>query len=329
MRPEHCQGLGDPTLGSALWPWTGQGCCLALAAMGNAKHLIVALLCLAVLFGCKAPERRDAATQTKASAANASGGLGHRGHDPGTVAGSVPSAVAKDGPALPQLKPIAKGQFPDGATEEQVCEAIADVDEQDPWVRFGHLVPAYVHGVAFVLRAGPERVQEIYDYVLKRYNGGGTWGPRIKGCSSVGKSILYIYSFGPDGVLSDGRTTGPNHLTAELQRELGIGTETWVQFLGQSEVHDAGGADRLDLYCRADPYLCEALVTLQSGPTSKGLCPWAVSRTGVADGSPEEAALLERCRRRQGAPFACVFFRKTLAEDEQCRLEIKRELGKP
>jgi len=297
--------------------------------MGKAKHLIVALLGLAVLLGCKTAERRDAATQTKASAAGGSGGAPSGSDGPTSVAAPVPSVPPKDGQPLPQLKPIAKGQFPDAATEEQVCEAISDADEKDLWVRFGHLIPAYVHGVVFVLQAGPERVQEIYDYVLKKYNGGATWGPRVKGCSSAGKTLLYIYSFGPDGVLSDGRTTGPKHLVAALQRDLGMGTEAWFQFLGQSEVRDAGGADRLDLYCRTDPYLCESLVTLQSGPSSKGLCPWAVSRTGVADDSPESAALLERCRRRQGPPFSCVFFRKTAAEEEQCRQEIKRELTKP
>ena len=103
----------------------------------------------------------------------------------------------------------------------------------------------------------------------------------------------------------------------------------WVQFLAQSEVRDAGGFDLLEGYCRADPYLCEALITLQSGPSAKGLCPWAVSMMGVTDQPTESAALLERCRRRQGPPFACTSYRKTRSEEEQCREEIKRELGKP
>ena len=296
--------------------------------MGNAKALIVAMLCLAVLFGCKAAERRDAVTHTKSAVGAGSGGSGSIGHEqPGSAAPSASSASAKEVRSLPPLKPIAKGQFPDGATEEQVCEAIADADERDPWVRFGHLVPAYVHGVVFVLRAGPARVPEIYDYVLKRYIGGGTWGPRIKGCSRLDKSILYIFRFGPDGVLHDGRTTGPNHLTAELQRELGIGTETWVQFLERSELRDAGGVDLLGAYCRVDPYLCEALVMLHSGEEAKGLCPFALTRVGVGPFDPERRARLAQCRALGAPPFACTEYALSGSEEDDCDRSIAKALG--
>ncbi|NLE85244.1 MAG: hypothetical protein GX607_02480, partial [Myxococcales bacterium] len=45
---------------------------------------------------------------------------------------------------LPDLKPVIDKPFPEGATEEQVCEAIANTGEKDLWVRFGHLVPMYM-----------------------------------------------------------------------------------------------------------------------------------------------------------------------------------------
>src|SRR5690606_3023831 len=38
---------------------------------------------------------------------------------------------------LPDLKPVIDKPFPEGATEEQVCEAIANTGEKDLWVRFG------------------------------------------------------------------------------------------------------------------------------------------------------------------------------------------------
>ena len=244
-----------------------------------------------------------------------------------SAAPPAPSASAKDGRGPPQLKPIAKGPFPDGATEEQVCEAILDVRQSDPWVRFGHLIPAYTLGVVFVLEAPPDRVKEIYDYVLNQYNGGGTWGPRVKGCSRIGRTMLYIRSFGPDGVLPDGRVTGPRDLVGELLQATGIRTAEWFQFLDQGmEPHQAGNR-RLEDYCRADAYVCEALVMLLSGEEAKGLCPFALTRVGVGPFDPEQPARLAQCRALDAPPFACTRYAFRGSEEDECDRSIARALG--
>lgn len=254
-------------------------------------------------------------------AVNASGGANTN------AVAATPAANATGAP--PALKPIAKGPFPDGATEEQVCEAILDGQQTDLWVRFGHLIPAYRLGVVFVLEAGTERVSQVYDYVMSKYNGGGAWGPAIKACGRLGMTMLYIKSFGPDGVLDDGRTTGPKHLAGELLQATGIRTKEWYQFLDPGKESHQSGDDRLSDYCRSDAYICEGLIRLQSGADADGLCPWALSRVSVDERSPNYATLYARCRNRKGPPFACAMYRKTPAEEDECRSYIRKELRIP
>ena len=69
---------------------------------------------------------------------------------------------------LPKLKPIAPKPFPEGASEADVCEAI-DSKEADLWVRFGHLVPAYVTGAVYVLETGPETKDKLFKYIGRDY----------------------------------------------------------------------------------------------------------------------------------------------------------------
>src|SRR5690606_12833697 len=49
----------------------------------------------------------------------------------------------------PKLKPVIGKPFPEGASEQVVCEAI-DSSEPDLWVRFGHIIPMYVYGAIII-----------------------------------------------------------------------------------------------------------------------------------------------------------------------------------
>ncbi len=85
---------------------------------------------------------------------------------------------------LPRLQPVLDKPFPEGATEEQVCEAIENKEEKDLWVRFGHLVPTYIYASILVLDGTKEDIPKIeslmYDYQKGKYH------PSIKACPEGG-----------------------------------------------------------------------------------------------------------------------------------------------
>jgi hypothetical protein len=88
--------------------------------------------------------------------------------------------------------------FPDGASDEQVCEAIANTGEKDPWLRFGHLIPLAVVGSILVIEASEADIKRI-DELVHHYRF-GFW-PAMKRCSN-GKVLVYIRD------LSDGHSGG-------------------------------------------------------------------------------------------------------------------------
>lgn len=73
-----------------------------------------------------------------------------------------------DAERLPPLKPVIGKPFPEGASQDVVCEAI-NSKEADLWARFGHLSPLYKRGAIFVLEAGQSRGEAITHFVTKEY----------------------------------------------------------------------------------------------------------------------------------------------------------------
>jgi hypothetical protein len=180
------------------------------------------------------------------------------------VAGAVPTATAATAAtALPQLKPISPKPFPDGVSEATVCEAI-DSKEPDLWVRFGHLVPAYITGAVYVLETGPESKDKLFNYISSKY----VYGYYSQQASCRGElTLLYIRKMFDKSEFR-GKPFGREHLSGAIEKMLGIKTRESFQLSDDEE--------RLSAYCRADVELCDALSKLDLPNEGDGLCATAL-----------------------------------------------------
>jgi len=214
---------------------------------------------------------------------------------------------------LPDLKPVIDKPFPEGATEEQVCEAIANTGEKDLWVRFGHLVPMYMPGSLFIVRARVAEVDAIADIMLD-----DMVYPNYKSCR--GETVL-IYSFGlPDVTREmDGIVSGRIPLIEKFSKRLGVETLESFSFDGDRE--------RLSEYCRADAELCEKLVKLNASNDGKGLCSLAILRARLT--VPDEVTLLNKCKFLPRSTLACAHYAFDGPEADRCRATIRRALSDP
>lgn len=213
----------------------------------------------------------------------------------------------------PKLQPVLSKPFPDGASDEQVCSAIANTTEKDLWVRFGHLVPMYIHGSILIAEAAERDVKRIEDLV-HHYHRGIYW-PSIKRCST-GKALLYIRQ------LTDGTPQMPRghrHLAGLIQRELGLNVTESFGFPNDQE--------RLSDYCREDAELCEQLVKLDYANQGMGMCSHALSSAG-ADASEEKH--LPLCLKLPASVKACAYIiwsRNERDRQMQCDCRLREGLG--
>ena len=193
---------------------------------------------------------------------------------------------------LPDLKPVIDKPFPEGATEEQVCEAIANTGEKDLWVRFGHLVPMYMPGSIFIVRARGAEVDGIADVMHD-----DMIHPNYKSCR--GETVL-IYSLGLPDVTGemDGIVSGRIPLIEKFSKRLGV--ETLESF---SFDYDQG---RLSEYCRADAELCDGLMELNPLNDGRGMCSEALVKCGIDKGTSRYQAVLDKCMKAPGVLLNCL-----------------------
>lgn len=215
----------------------------------------------------------------------------------------------------PSLKPITGKPFPEGVSEAVVCEAV-NSKESDLWLRFGHLIPLYMDGAIFVLKAGKHKESEIADFVQNKYV--HPHFPQQKSCGD--KTLLYVSRLMEQSQLG-GKPFGRLHLSAELDRV--VGTETLESFGVNSD-----GQARLAAYCRVDADACERLVNLNGSTHGEGLCGSAVHFADVMDTDPGYNSALQRCKRLRPEQKACAYYgygtgaeRTREQADEQARCE--------
>lgn len=278
------------------------------------------LVSLALLVGCRAsnvssgqaePTRSANATATATASASASTSAG--------VAGAAPSTAPAG--ALPRLKPISAKPFPEGVSEAAVCEAI-DSKEPDLWVRFGHLVPAYVTGAVYVLETGPESKDKLFKYIQSDY----VYGYYSQQASCRGSLTLLYIRLMFDKSEYQGKPFGREHLSQAIEQKLGIKTRESFQL--------ANDERRLTRYCRADAALCDALAKLDRGNEGAGLCSGTLAFVGISSHDPEYSSRLKACRAQPLRDIVCphlgYHLDRNLENDlemESCRERVKGRLG--
>jgi hypothetical protein len=204
--------------------------------------------------------------------------------------------------------------FPEGVDEATVCEAI-DSKEPDLWVRFGHLVPAYVTGAVYVLETGPETKDKLFKYIGRHY----VYGYYSQQASCRGSlTLLYIRSMF-DKSNYRGKPFGREHLSRELAKKFGITTRESFQFKDER--------DRLASYC-ANPDLCEHLVKLDRVNRGEGMCARALVQAGLDEADAKH--MLPRCRALPLGVRACAYqgFSDNFARD-RCACLLRVALGLP
>jgi len=217
--------------------------------------------------------------------------------------------------ALPKLKPIQPKPFPEGVDEATVCEAI-DSKEPDLWVRFGHLVPAYVTGAIYVLETGPQTKDKLYDYIGRNY----VYGYYSQQASCRGNLTLLYIRLMFDKSEYNGKPFGREHLSRAIEKRFGIKTRESFQLKEDQE--------RREAYCE-DPELCEQLVKLDRANRGEGMCGGVLARAGVVD-SKEESRLMPVCMMLTQERKACAFQHTSgnLAR-RRCDCELRSALRLP
>ena len=269
-------------------------------------------LLIALLWGCRSTDpaqvnaggQRAAPSASHAAAAPSGSGTGA---SRGT---SSPSATPSAQPvALPKLKPVLTKPFPEGADEATVCEAI-DSAEPDLWVRFGHMVPAYVAGAIYILETGPESQDKLYDYISRKY----VYGYHSQQASCRGNLTLLYIRLMFDKSEYQGKPFGREHLSDAIERKFGIKTRASFQLQNDHE--------RLSNYCRQDADLCEALVKVDRGNDGQGLCALAVAMCEMKGHGGSAARLLELCSGVAPSVLACLEYARGGAALRVCRERV-------
>jgi hypothetical protein len=212
----------------------------------------------------------------------------------------------------PKLKPVLTKPFPDGATDAQVCEAIANTGEKDLWLRWGHLVPLAVVGSILVIEATEADIKRI-EPVVRDYRF-GFW-PSIKRCSS-GKALLYIRDLSDD--IPGGIPHGPRDLAGMLERDLGLKVTEAFGFSADQE--------RRSDYCRIDAELCDQLVKLDYANQGQGLCSRAVYRCDVGQRDSKYRDLYGKCRQLPREQVACLEVLDGRDKSSDCEKRIRQAL---
>ncbi len=204
----------------------------------------------------------------------------------GTAVGNAPQPAEP-----PKLQAVLSKPFPDGATDEQVCNAIANTGEMDIWRRFGHLVPLHIPGSLLIVDASPSQQTKVEAFIGAYY--GGSYYPSVKACS---RGRLMVYVRGLKGYEPmDEREPGVVHLARQLTQQLGVPVPEYFGYFNDQQ--------RLSDYCRADAELCEQLVKLDYA-NKTGLCNRALVSAG---NDAREDELLPLCKSLPADIKACTY----------------------
>ncbi len=227
--------------------------------------------------------------------------------------GAEPSN-GNNGERLPTLKPVIGKPFPEGASQDVVCEAI-NSKETDLWARFGHLVPLDEQGVIYVLAAGNQMEAQIEGFVRKKY----VYPSFTQQASCDGRTLLYVRKLPPDMLFGTHRL-GQTHLSEELERNLGV--STIEQFAIQA---DTG---RQAAYCRQDGELCDALLRLDVVNMARGLCAHIKSLCGrQLEGSPDALSQFEAaCLTIPKGELACLEAAEVGPALRACEANLRRQI---
>jgi hypothetical protein len=271
-------------------------------------------LLLAAVLGCRANERTSVPVEPATATANSSvapaSGSARQPVRPVPPPAPVPTPTT----TLPTLKPIQPKPLPEGVDEATVCEAI-DSKEPDLWVRFGHLVPAYVTGAVYVLETGPETKDKLFKYIGRDY----VYGYYSQQASCRGSLTLLYIRLMFDKSEYRGKPFGREHLSRELEKKFGIKTRESFQF-----THDR---ERLSKYCRVNAELCERLVKIDRGNKGKGLCSFAVSFAGPEASESQHG---QQCLGLAPAVKVCPYINWGPHEADEsiaCRCRLREALG--
>jgi hypothetical protein len=180
-------------------------------------------------------------------------------------------------------------------SEATVCEAI-DSKEPDLWVRFGHLVPAYITGAVYVLETGPESKDKLFNYISSKY----VYGYYSQQASCRGElTLLYIRKMFDKSEFR-GKPFGREHLSGAIEKKFGIKTRESFQLSDDEE--------QLAAYCRADVELCDALSKLDLPNEGEGLCATALPFVGISSQDSDYGQRLAACRALPLSEIGCVSF---------------------
>jgi hypothetical protein len=222
--------------------------------------------------------------------------------------------------ALPKLKPIQPKPFPEGVDEATVCEAI-DSKEPDLWVRFGHLVPAYVIGAIYVLETGPQTKDKLFDYIGRNY----VYGYYSQQASCRGNLTLLYIRLMFDKSEYHGKPFGREHLSRTIEKRFGIKTRESFQ-LTNDEQH-------LSDYCKVDAELCNQLAKVDRANKGVGLCGGALPFIGISSQDADYKRHLALCQAVPLTMLACAyygFYLEATAESalarERCRAQVRDRL---
>jgi hypothetical protein len=226
----------------------------------------------------------------------------------------VPAAALLQALALPPLRPIAKGPFPEGVDRATLCTAI-ESKESDLWLRFGHFIPLFERGVLYVLNSAENLNEKLRDYIAREYEPG--WNAQLGSCGE--RTLVYIRVMYGDGEYN-GKTFGRMHLARQLEKKFGLQVLENIQLERDDE--------RLGKYCRADAELCDALMKLHVGNEGRGLCSHGIVPCSSAGrGTREE--LLAACEKTPRSVLACSQYDGTRAESLACNAKIEAALCPP
>jgi hypothetical protein len=221
--------------------------------------------------------------------------------------GENPTDTSSSAGKLPKLKPINERPFPEGASEEQVCEAIKSTQEKDLWVRFGHLLPLFNYGSIFIVEGDDLVMARIENFVRKDYIP-GLYRADMKVCGA--RVLLWMNTMIEETQLKFQRDKhGGVHFAAKLREELGLTVTESIFVDGSKEGHQF--AD----YCRADPQVCEKLVSLDRTNKS-GLCSIILSDTRLRAIPPEERRI--RCQNLAASDRACLVYDYSTLPGSSC-----------
>jgi len=285
--------------------------------------LALTVLISAGLTGC--PKSDPSGSGSSVSAKSKEADISKAG-TPASSAGNIAAANSKPAAqanttavtgwpsSLPKLGQVLKKPFPDGASEQQVCDAIDNTKEKDLWVRFGYLIPMHIFGSLFVLEAGERDAKKVLRFLVHDYGG---YQGRVAVCKNK-TTLLYLRGF-TNNHESHGKIVGREDLVQKLQEALELPVRGSFTFDDDQE--------RLSDYCRADANLCEQLVKLDYANKGKGLCSRGISRARL--NSVEPAVLLERCARLPRKDLACTEYAFAGSDAAHCRTKIRELLTVP